>query len=51
MALRVVAFQQNASDDESDDTTSADTTSADTTRRVEQAVEWIVDDSSFALRD
>ncbi|UOH84230.1 hypothetical protein LQV05_001024 [Cryptococcus neoformans] len=47
MALRVVAFQQNASDD----TTSADTTSADTTRRVEQAVEWIVDDSSFALRD
>lgn len=30
MALRVVASQQNASDDESDDTTSADTTSADT---------------------
>lgn len=30
---------------------SADTTSADTTRRVEQAVEWIVDDSSFASGD
>lgn len=30
---------------------SADTTSADTTRRVEQAVEWIVDDSSFAPGD
>lgn len=30
---------------------SADTASADTTRRVEQAVEWIVDDSSFAPGD
>lgn len=30
---------------------SADTASDDTTRRVEQAVEWIVDDSSFAPGD
>lgn len=43
MALRV--------DTTSADTASDDTTSADTTRRVEQAVEWIVDDSSFAPGD